>query len=106
VSTPSILVLDPLLKFFVVVRSHPLLHCIGVIVEDVGFCKSFSFVFLLAINNKLNMDHFRGDSTFIQILITLATPILELPEKNTSLNQLHTNQWIKIPVRVGKKTRI
>ncbi len=50
------------------------------------------------------MDHFRGDLTLIQILTILIIPTLELPDKVTSLNQFHTNQWIKTLVIVGKKT--
>jgi len=38
------------------------------------------------------MNHFRGDSTRVQILSTLTTPILVLLDKITSLNQPHTNQ--------------
>ena len=56
--------------------------------------------------NKLNMDHFRDDLILIEILTTLTTPTLELPDKIASLNQPHTNQWIKTLVRVEKLSRM
>jgi len=52
------------------------------------------------------MDHFRDDLILIEILTTLTTPTLELPDKIASLNQPHTNQWIKTLVRVEKLSRM
>jgi len=51
-------------------------------------------ILLSAINNKLNINHLRGNQILIQIMTTLTTPTLELYDKITSLNQPHTSQWI------------